>query len=85
MVSPSQAEGDNFTMRPAETQQKELMCAEDRFWLWFWLIMMVGAVLLTATVSAAIIIYQDRNTPEKICADVRDPPEFCRELAKRKP
>lgn len=84
MVAPSQAEGDNFTLRPRAQPVKEPMCADDRFWLWLWAIMIGGVVAIGITIAVGVIVYQKVTTPEQMCAAHRDPPEFCRELAKRR-
>ena len=82
MPTPSRSEGETFVMGQAVS--RDPMCAEDRFWLWFWCIVVVGLCTLIATISVSVIAYQKVTTPEQMCAMRADPPEFCRELAKRR-
>ncbi len=88
MVSPSRAEGENFVMgeeaiNKVRGPQREPMCADDRFWLWVLAIATLGVIGFVGSISAGVIAYQLSTTPEQICAQRADPPEFCRELAKR--
>lgn len=82
----SQTEGENFTMNPdamREAPKREPLEKDHRFVLWIIAIVVLGIIGGIGAIGGSVVAYQYVITPEKLCAQKFDPPEFCRELAKR--
>ncbi len=57
---------------------------DNRSLLVFWIVAGITVICVVGIAATATVLIDRNSSPEKLCATRLDPPEFCRELAKRK-